>query len=676
LALSLDDLKKKKPSVSKRVSLDVEMLTPQRKKLSPWQSIEQKEQVLPESDSKPLNSESVKILTDAPVQSAPILTESQIQNQSIIVKPMLDVNSDTSSDLNSASVQVQTVNTPSNVESLPNKDSDSKKSAPEIHSFDSLGKINLNEQESILKPPCASMGDSMVNFKFEAVSEGTLTKEHRSDTEVTQKKHRSDTISAGDNIEFGLKNTSPNEEEVTQKKHRSDTNRTNKSDSVAARCDTEVTQTYDLDLVNLFNGDISDTEVTQFEEKTRRSQIERSDTDLTQTQLSKGIEKVPQKAISYNKERQRSDTDLTQFQTSTYFFANSPEDLTQKKHRSDTEVTPYKTQKRHKEVTQILSTSDAQIHEKQIHILRGNQLSLFNFICESLLSTGENTMQTSYEYLALQTRINIGSIKTTAKRLRDSQLLDISAFGGGKGASIQIIVTDLVLKIFARKFKARSNTEVTQNTHEKRHRSDTIQDTNAPSKLVSNLNNNLLPSTQVTQPIQVNQPDPTQDLDVSAINIQHLGRFNIYRKQIQDIKNQKLNFSTTSLQDFVDRFVIYASDSKNVRNVMSLPAIFVKMAQSASKGQDPLIDIETDTDRIVRERLEELVQKRQERHNRQNQLLELEFETWIDGLQQQARDSLAPPTPLMKSGSVAQTMTLKNHFIEQIWPELAADLGL
>jgi hypothetical protein len=189
----------------------------------------------------------------------------------------------------------------------------------------------------------------------------------------------------------------------------------------------------------------------------------------------------------------------------------------------------------------------------------------------------------------------------------------------------------------------------------------------ASSKLVSNYKE----LTKLDQnPIEDDFLIPA-DLDLLQVAV-----FGITRKHVQDIKNQKLNFTTSTLQDFINRFAEYAKDPKNIKNIQSVPAIFCKMAQLASKGEDPLIDIETDVDRLIRERIERLKTKREDRIKQQTELIELEFENWLAEIKTTGQDQLAKPTALMKSGSISQKMTLKNHFIEQVWPEKATVLGL
>jgi hypothetical protein len=188
----------------------------------------------------------------------------------------------------------------------------------------------------------------------------------------------------------------------------------------------------------------------------------------------------------------------------------------------------------------------------------------------------------------------------------------------------------------------------------------------APSKLVSNINTNLL--TKEDLPEVQTAVLPT--FDVTAIDLHQVNNFRITRKQIQDIYNQRLNFTTTTLQEFVDRFAIYASDSSNIKNVNNIPALFVRMAQLASKGQDPLIDIETDTDRAIRQRIERLKAIKEDRMKQENELLGLEYENWFINLTLDQMNEIAPPTTALKAGSSTQKILIKNYFAENIWPQI------
>ena len=314
--------------------------------------------------------------------------------------------------------------------------------------------------------------------------------------------------------------------------------------------------------------------------------------------------------------------------------------------------------------------------DERVNNLSGASAAILSFLCKKCLENGTNRVTITYKMLSELTGVKFSTIPTTCKRLRNNGFFKLSGSLGGAQAVRHFDLSDQLLKIYANELLNTKPVnlaylQLSTTRHIDSAQLDTRADTNAPSKLVSNINNNLLPR----DPVSIEPNQAVDCFDVGAVNIDALGKLNISRKQIQDIKNQKLNFTTSTLQDFVDRFAIYASDPKNIRNVNSLPAIFVKMAQLASKGEDPLIDIETETDRLIRERLERLKAKREERLKQQTELMELEFESWMEEIQPKGWNEIAPPTNLMKTGSLSQRMTLKSYFTENIWPVKASELG-
>jgi hypothetical protein len=295
------------------------------------------------------------------------------------------------------------------------------------------------------------------------------------------------------------------------------------------------------------------------------------------------------------------------------------------------------------------------------------QYSLLNYV---FLNTNIQTFQTGMltrKTVATNCNISDNSVQSTIQKLCKLGVIKRGLGKSGNGGKFQLKIHK---KIYQKLITDNKTINSRLVADQKSFSVPLVPDqlSAVSSKLVSNINNNLLTSTVVETEEDLNA------LDVSAINIDQLKNTSISRKQIQDIKNQRLNFTTETLQDFVDRFAIYTSDSKNIANIKSIPAIFVKMAQLASKGQDPLIDIETDTDRLIRERLERLRAIKEERLKQRQELLELEFENWLEEIDLDQVEKIAPATSMMKQGSVAQKMTLKNYFVENVWNQKTGNL--
>jgi hypothetical protein len=300
-----------------------------------------------------------------------------------------------------------------------------------------------------------------------------------------------------------------------------------------------------------------------------------------------------------------------------------------------------------------------------LHKLSPLQISILKYmhsICE--IERSDTTTPIKAFDIVNSCQCTLEGAKTAIKRMLKSEIIKRIDYKDGRGGWCQYQIPENIHSRILIDLKPSFNLVQTRFNPSSEPGSE--PGSTLPSKLVSNINNNLL-----------TKEDPeTPSLEVGLINIQALTKFGITRKQIQDISNQKLAFTTHTLQDFIDRFEIYVSDPKNIRGVNSVPAIFVKMAQLASKGNDPLIDVETETDRVIRERIERLKARQEERLRQENELLSLEFENWYSGLGPKEMDEAAPPNPASKSGSSTQKIILKSYFLEKLWPELRATLGL
>ncbi len=269
--------------------------------------------------------------------------------------------------------------------------------------------------------------------------------------------------------------------------------------------------------------------------------------------------------------------------------------------------------------------------------------------------------------LALICETSMYNAQNAVKELIKKHLLFRREFKAGRGGYTKYeIDQDTYLEIFE---YLKANDPILEKTQRKpREQSRENLEKVPSSKLVSNNNTNFL--TREEEPILQNS-----SFDVSSIDVSRLGQYGITRKQIQDIQNQKLIFTTFQLQDFVERFEVYASDPKNISGIRSVPGMFVKMAQLAADGKDPLIGVETETDRLIREQLERIKKQREDRLEKENELRELEFETWVELLDENERDQLVPPNGILKAGSQSQKIMLKNHFIEMVWPKVKNSLG-
>ena len=516
MALSLDDLKKKRPirtNLPNKAEPNSENL-PIRKRLMPWDSI--------------------------PIDEKPTIEETKNEYQNINSQSLDFINTTDKNIVQHISTENLTVEEePTSLfcEAQTKKDDQPfiSEVTPKFKS-DFTSQVQSSEPITLNESEAPVLNDNFNQYSGTIFSNNDLPESSyfNTDTEVTQKSHRSDTIitqnSSNDRqYECLLKLNS-----TVTKSHRSDTNKEDEVILVKPRCDTEVTQGNGFIQNKEVYNVTSDTEVTQLSSEIL-SLNQSNDTNVTQIvgNLFEDQDQIKQKVEKplTTSRRNRSDTDVAQIKKPKAFVSHLIGEVTQSEFRSDTEVTPFSTQKRHKDLTQTSAFSESDLMLRRILILRGNGLNVFNYCCSILLQIGQNILQTSYEAIALHTSVNIGSIKTTLKRLRDDNLLNIESHGGGKGAVIDVIIEDAILKVFARNLKNRSDTELSRIIIEKKHRSDTIQDTNA-SSMYSIVNKNTIHTGTENQ----NPQEPDSWAELREVDFSALERWNIRNNVIESFK--------------------------------------------------------------------------------------------------------------------------------------------
>ncbi len=665
MALSLDDLKKKRPpraslpNKTESNSVKPAVGVPVRKKLMPWD---------------PIPSEEPRISEES-------LTEQTVSDNGASENPKpVEQNVGASVSSNEVVQEIQPTSTftepKGKIEGTPLTSEDTAIAKEELSVKEvSSEPFNLNAPELAVFNDNSTQ-DSGTIFSENGIPESSLL---RSDTDLTQKEHRSDTNLDHD-LQTVIKNNGKNQlYSKTEKAHRSDTNNVDTSKKQNIRSDTDLTHSSRPSAIKTHTIDRSDTDVTQSSAAINSANNQRSDTALTHSSdlVHAVLNQVKPKIgtpINFA-DKIRSDTEVTQSKKSKVIVSLPPEEVTQTKLKSDTEVTPYLTQKRHKEVTQSSAISEGDLVLRRILLLRGNGLNVFNFCCSTLLQIGQNVLQTSYEAISHQASVNIGSIKTTLKRLRDDNLLNIESHGGGKGALIDIIIVDSVLKVFARNLKNRSDTDLTHFTPQKRHRSDTNQDTNSSSMYVSN--NKYTIHTE-------NKPLPSVEVDIWSelreVDLSLLTQWNIRPTIIETFKKNNWQISRDEFENQIERFVRYFTEPEYQarRSSINSPySFFLGCIKAIAKGEpNPIQDVKTQVElaqeAAVKNKLLEMERRRREYEVLEKQLdqyRESEFENWVAKLTTEEQAAILLPTKMAQVGSVAYRQLLKSYYTETIWPD-------
>jgi hypothetical protein len=413
---------------------------------------------------------------------------------------------------------------------------------------------------------------------------------HKNQPQTTTKeidsRHNTDTIPT-QNAEIKL---SSNAEEY---RHNTDTNNKEKS-SINSTLDNDNRHNTDTKLSKSHSSrakakranplPITDTIPTQ----TSKAQYLNTDTIPTQNSFKSSPDcSLESGNISTIDNRHNTDTKPTQYQHSTdtrdlgsRHKANTTP--TQEKHNTDTIPTPHPTQYQHS------FTANTDTIPTQLNSLRGLKLKAFEY-CYLTYAQSGLPFRITYDALAINAGVAAGSVRTTAKRLKEDGLLLITHLGKGRGALIEISIPIDVEKAYSR--RRITDTIPTQISRNNRHNTDTTPDTSAPSKLVSNYNNtNLLENADTPNGSPTYNPNwKVEDIDISS-----LSSFGITSKQLQDIRNQKLDVGLYELQSLIDRFTSYALTEGNLRGVRRPAGLFVSLVKMLAQGEDPLPGVESD----------------------------------------------------------------------------------
>ncbi len=300
----------------------------------------------------------------------------------------------------------------------------------------------------------------------------------------------------------------------------------------------------------------------------------------------------------------------------------------------------------------------------QIARLRGLSKDLFLYIALEAIKVPERSVTLKTSELRDRFSQSLNSLRISLRRLKaEYGLLSFEAESkGGAEAKRKYFISESVASAVVN-YMTGMRSETQSNWVQKSSVYPVqIPSTEPSSKLVSNINNNLLTRKEDGRP------------EFSTIDISGLNRFGITEKQLRDFENQKLSIPVEQLEDFVWKFEQYASDANNIKGVRNVVGLFCKMAQSLASGVDPLSHIKTPEEMALENALAASRRALGEQGRVEDELKQSRFLEWFNALTQNTRDKIEPPTALIASGSELQKKKLFGYFDQQVWPQLKNDI--
>jgi predicted transcriptional regulator len=177
-------------------------------------------------------------------------------------------------------------------------------------------------------------------------------------------------------------------------------------------------------------------------------------------------------------------------------------------------------------------------------------------------------------------------------------------------------------------------------------------------------------SSSSSRDLNISNKTTTEPLDLGwmeTINVDALQSVGVTRSVLIRCRELYPMITPEGLEDLVSRFSIFIKDPKN--KIQNARGFFINLAKQLSEGITPLDHIETPNDRLMRE----LAQKAREKKDRQavfeKEVLEFEFESWLEKTPPSEQIELVPEGPNVKQGSGLHRLELKDFFSKKIWPE-------
>lgn len=298
--------------------------------------------------------------------------------------------------------------------------------------------------------------------------------------------------------------------------------------------------------------------------------------------------------------------------------------------------------------------------EKAVSSLQGNALKLSYFLASYFVDTHENSVIISYDVLALKTQISSGSIRTTAKRLRNKNILDITALGKGKGASIRVSMADDIIKLFVKLFFSAKHIPA-----QSLHNADTGADTNASSKLV---NNNSFSNFTNRKDEMIRYYEHV-DLSVLDTNEKLFNNRLTREKIIGEIAKNRWEIKPHDLEEIISKFAKYINQPE-AGNIRSPQSFFFSQLKKLHMGDFTDIDsVKTEHEDALLSIKQKMLAKKASREELKGEILELAFEEWMDTTTEEQRKTIAPNAyGMFSSNPEIQTKSLRAAWKSEVWP--------
>ena len=312
-------------------------------------------------------------------------------------------------------------------------------------------------------------------------------------------------------------------------------------------------------------------------------------------------------------------------------------------------------------VAKYEQSSSKVVAKSSFQELTGIQKKLTTIIYNSCRKKGEKiSSPITIEYLSDVAKTSSGTVKNAILRLQKKNILTKEKFKNGRGGWTQYKLSD---ETYQDLLQCESDSKLVAK-YEQTSSKVVAQPVAELVATVPSSSSSILINNKSTTTTHKNHyvTKWLESLDLSSLSNVGITVSTINRclELYPDLEPEKID-------DLICRFEEYlkGSEGKAVKNPRGF---FISLAKQQSEGITPLDDIETPADRCLREYVRRKEEMEVQRGELEKKALDFGFTSWLEGLEAEERDRLVPPNNIMSSGSSSQTIMLKNHFENQIWP--------
>jgi hypothetical protein len=156
--------------------------------------------------------------------------------------------------------------------------------------------------------------------------------------------------------------------------------------------------------------------------------------------------------------------------------------------------------------------------------------------------------------------------------------------------------------------------------------------------------------------------------DLDEVDLSSCAEFGVTKSIIPDIRKNKWDVTKFQLETHIERFAIWAKNPANTEGIKNLRGLFCSnIKRIAETGTDPLDTVKTEAEHLIERMIAKRKEQLETQKKLQEELLNIEFESWLMSKSQSQLRELVPGNSLTEFGSARYKDLVKAYFKDNVW---------